>query len=122
MGRHRKNTKAVPPMLAVAGSALMRQDAELALLVDTGLRSHYLKTTASTYATGAKDYNTFCLNRGLSPWPVCQVALCGWMHVTSKRIVIPSMRVYMEGIRDASILGGHGWDLKGNEDHAFPSS
>ena len=113
--KKRGKASAVAPMRAVARSDLMQRDPELALLVDRGLRTHYLKSTASSYATGARDYCAFCTSRGLSPWPVCQVAYCGWLHVTANRILMSSMQVYMSGVRDASILAGHKWDMTGNE-------
>ena len=93
----------------------MAKDPQLALLVDEGLRSHCTINTVSSYATGARDYVRFNSNRGLAPWPVDEVTYCGWLHVTADRIKMSSMNVYMAGVRDASILVGHGWDMTDNE-------
>ena len=93
---------------AVGGSPLMLVDPMLARLVDHGLRHHYLPGTASSYATAANDFLRFCAARGLIPWPVDQVTFCGWMHVTARRIQMNSLEMYMAGIRDRSILMGHG--------------
>ena len=93
----------------------MSRDPALAMRVDTGLRSHYTVNTASSYDTGANDYVRFCRVRGLTPWPVDEVAFCGWLHVTADRIMMSSTGMYMAGVRNASILEGHGWDMTGNE-------
>ena len=100
---------------AVAGSALMLRDPALANRVDFGIRNHYVVGTASSYATGARDYVRFCRNRGLQPWPVDQITFCGWLHASACRIKISSLSMYMGGVRDTSILLNHGWSLSGNE-------
>ena len=104
-----------PTTYAVARSDLMRSDPGLAGTVDLGLREHYTKNTGSTYRTGANDYSRFCENRALRPWPVDEITYCGWLHVTARRIKISSMAMYMAGVRDASILAGYPWHLRGNE-------
>ena len=93
----------------------MTRDPDLARRVDNGLRSHYTSNTASSYSTGARDYIRFCEIRALTPWPVDEVAYCGWLHVTSDRIMMSSTGMYMAGVRNASILEGHGWDMFANE-------
>jgi hypothetical protein len=103
------------PTNAVAASTLMRADPALARAVDHGLRNHYVRTTASSYKTAANDYVTFCLARSLCPWPTDQVCFCGWLHVSARRLKMTSLSMYMAGVRDCSILLGHGWHLAGNE-------
>ena len=103
------------PTSAIASSALMRADTALALTVDHGIRHHYLKSTGSSYRTASNDFLRFCFKRGLIPWPVDQVTFCGWLHVSARRILMSSLETYMAGVRDCSILLGHGWSLSGNE-------
>ena len=103
------------PTHAVARSALMLRDPALAHVVDHGLRNHYVAATASSYRTASHDFMRFCHARGLRPWPIDQVTFCGWLHVSARRIKISSLDMYMAGVRDCSILLGHGWDLTGNE-------
>ena len=93
----------------------MVSDSALARAVDHGLRNHYVTSTSSTYKTATRDYVSFCNVRSLRPWPVDQVTFCGWLHVSARRIQISSLSMYMAGVRDSSILLGHGWDLHGNE-------
>jgi hypothetical protein len=93
----------------------MRADPLLALQVDVGLRTHCKPNTVSSYGTGAKDYLKFCRKRGITPWPVTEVEYCGWLHTLLTHIKIQSVGVYMAGVRDASILGGHAWEMTGNE-------
>ena len=100
---------------AVVRGKLSAADPELAALVDHGLRAHYNVGTASSYGTGARDYLRFCEKRAIEPWPVDELVYCGWLHVTAARIRMTSLGVYMAGVRDASILEGHGWFMTGNE-------
>ncbi len=57
----------------------------------------------------------FCSTHSLVPWPVDEISYCGWLHVLAARIKVASMSMYMAGVRDSSILGGHGWALTGSE-------
>jgi hypothetical protein len=93
----------------------MRADPDVALRVDQGFHEHCVPGTTSSYGTGARDYVKFCTMRDLLPWPVDEITYCGWLHVTAARIKVKSMNMYMAGVRDASILQGHGWRMTGNE-------
>jgi len=93
----------------------MTADPGLALIVDMGFRSHCLPKTVSSYGTGARDYVGFCHKRGINPWPAEEVVYCGWLHILAARIQMQSMGVYTAGVRDSSILEGHGWNMTGNE-------
>jgi hypothetical protein len=93
----------------------MRADPTLALLVDLGLRTHYVPGTGSSYRTASRDYVRFCVKRGLQPWAVDPIVYCGWLHVTAARIQMSSLSMYMAGVRDTSILEGYGWHMTGNE-------
>jgi hypothetical protein len=122
MGRYRYHrqrpsvhVRRTPPMCTVANSALMQHDKALADRVDHGIKAHCVKGTISTYATARRDYERFCHRRGLPPMPVDPVTYCGWLHVTSDRILMTSLTTYMAGIHDASVLAGHGWSLSANE-------
>ena len=100
---------------AVACSPLMQADPVLAGQVDAGLHEHYTSKTAGSYATAAAQYVGFCADRGLRPFPVNAVAYCGWLHVKARTVKVTSLRMYMAGVRDASLLGGHGWHLSGHD-------
>jgi len=93
----------------------MRSDPALAQVVDQGFREHNTVGTTSSYGTGARDYARFCTERSLRMWPVDEISYCGWLHVTTRRIKVASLDMYMAGVRDASILEGHGWHMPGNE-------
>ena len=93
----------------------MRADPELATSVDLGLRTHYARGTGSSYRTGSGQYEDFCSHRGLRAYPVDVVSYCGWLHVTAARILVSSMGMYMAGVRDASLLAGHGWYMSGHD-------
>jgi hypothetical protein len=93
----------------------MKVDPELALAVDMGFKTHIRPKTISSYGTGARSYVQFMESRSLRPWPVTPVEYCGWLHTLPPRVQVPSMRVYKAGVRDASILEGHGWPMEGNE-------
>jgi hypothetical protein len=93
----------------------MRAAPAIALAVDMGLRSHYTVDTASSYGTGERSFTRFCDSHGLTAFPVCAVSYCGWLHVEAKRIKVSSLGMYKAGVRDASILAGHGWEMTDNE-------
>ena len=93
----------------------MRVDPVLALVVDIGLKAHLRPRTTASYGTGARSYVLFMESRGLQPWPVTPVEYCGWLHTLPPGVQVPSMKVYKAGVRDASILEGHGWPMEGNE-------
>jgi hypothetical protein len=114
MRKARVGRKPLTP--AVTRSVLSFADPVLAAVVNEGLFNHINKGTASSYATGAKDYIAFCKKRGIEPWPVDDIVYCGWLHVTAGRgILMTSVGVYMAGVRDASIIEGHDWRMTGNE-------
>lgn len=113
MGLYRTRSKAVS--YRVAHSTLMRADPVLALDVNEGLVGCHVPGTTSSYTTGANDYLRYCSTRSLRPWEVDEIAYCGWLHITARRIKIKSLDMYMAGVRNASIMEGYGWALSKNE-------
>jgi len=65
--------------------------------------------TAKNYESQARSYVVFCLAFGHVPFPVADVALAMYLTFMSLTCKPQSLRVYLSGIRDASLDAGFAW-------------
>jgi hypothetical protein len=71
--------------------------------------------TRKSYASGAKSFITFCDVEGIPPFPVDPVWLCAWILTVTTYVSVPSLKVYLAGIRFEQGLTGLEWTISGNE-------
>jgi hypothetical protein len=94
---------------------LASADPVLAALVSHGQINHVTSGTRSSYGTAARAYVRFCETRDLSPFPVDEVLLAGFIHIIVQRIQTTSLGMYLAGIRYAHENEYGPWLLEGNE-------
>ena len=114
MPRRRRDGSAVRPGV-IASHPIVSVDPVLADLVGEGLIRSVLPSTRSSYETGAVSWINFCDARGLVPWPVDAVWFVAWMRRQAMLVSVPSLRMYMAGIRYFQEMEGHEWGLRENQ-------
>ena len=87
----------------------------LATLVDEAIIDHVVPGTLRTYRSATDNFSRFCMAHGVCPFPVDAVWLCSWMRVAAMSISIPSLKVYLAGIRFECGSRGLPWLHDGSE-------
>jgi len=84
-------------------------------MVSGSLTDSVLPGTRASYETGAGNYMRFMDLRGLPYWPVDQMWFIGWLLTLATSVAVPSMKVYMAGVRYFQELAGYVWHLQKNQ-------
>lgn len=100
-----------PVARVIAQHDMATDDPVLAEMVNTALVNSVVVTTQSSYRTAAGTWLKFCLLRGVEPWPVDRVWLCGWLVEKASSVKVQSLKVYMAGIRYYQQMEGFRWNL-----------
>ena len=103
-----------PRYAAIASHAISNIDPVLAAATVDFLGHHIVPPTQSTYDSATRQYLRFCSVRGISPWPPDAVWIVAWIVDTTMRVSVGSMKVYLAGVRSATINKGMEWELRGN--------
>ena len=101
----------------VAEHELNTADPYSAWLVSDSQINHVVPSTRSGYETGIKCYLDYCSVRKLSPWPVTEIKMAGWMLITAQRIKHTSLRKYMSGLPYGQAIQPRAlpWTVSGSE-------
>jgi hypothetical protein len=99
----------------VGAHALARSDPQLASVISFTAASSVVPSVRSSYKTALKFYREFCINRGLELWPVDDVQLAGFIHITVQHVSVDSLKMYLAGVRYHHENEWGAWTLEGNE-------
>ena len=75
------------------------------------LGGHIARSTQSSYNSAFRSFSRFCDARGFAPLPADPVVVAAFMVYEARWVSIPSLKVYLSGIRSASIDLGCPWVL-----------
>jgi hypothetical protein len=88
----------------------------LAGLVEVGLTEHILVSTRSGYESAIRSYVDFLKAfHGPPPFPADGIWLCAWIAYICMDISVPSLKVYLSGIKYGQGCHGSLWTLDGDE-------
>ena len=78
------------------------------------LGNHVSRSTQSSYNSACRSFFRFCAARGFTPFPVDPFVLSAFMVHEARWISLASLKLYLSGIRSASIDRGFSWLLDGD--------
>jgi hypothetical protein len=88
----------------------------LAQRVETAITEHITVGTRKGYESAIKSYTDFLADfDGPTPFPVDPVWLCAYIIYTCMDVSVPSMKVYLQGIKYGQGCQGIAWSLDGDE-------
>lgn len=76
---------------------------------------HVVQQTAKSYASVTRNYEAFCCDFDVEPYPVDELWLCAWLLRLSSSVKHTSMRVYLAGVQFEHVNNGFCWELRGSE-------
>jgi hypothetical protein len=79
------------------------------------LENYLVKSTRDNYNSVSSSFERFCSIRGMEPYPVDQIKLCGWILRLMTSVKPTSLKSYLAGVRFVHINKGYEWTLTGNE-------
>jgi hypothetical protein len=89
---------------------------ELARSVEIALTEHVAVGTRKGYESAIKSFTEFLTAfAGPPPFPVEPVWLCAYIIYTCMHVSVPSMKVYLQGIKYGHGCQGFQWSLDGDE-------
>ena len=94
---------------------LISADPTSALRVSEALYHGILEGTQARYDSATRRYLSFCLLRGLTPWPTDAILIVAWLHRLICSVKVSSMRHYISAVRKHQINLGMVWTLSGDE-------
>ena len=63
------------------------------------------------YVSATKSWEEYCSTMKLEPYPASPVWLAAWMTLTATRVQMPSLKVYLSGIRAAHVERNLPWEM-----------
>jgi hypothetical protein len=89
---------------------------DLARRVEIALTEHVTAGTRDGYESAIKSFSDFLIGfGGPPPFPVDPVWLCAYITYICMSISVPSMKVYLQGIKYGHGCQGFQWSLDGDE-------
>jgi hypothetical protein len=88
----------------------------LARRVEIAITEHITEGTRKGYESAIKSFTGFLSSfDGPPPFPVDPVWLCAYIIYTCMDVSVPSMKVYLQGIKYGQGCHGFPWTLDGDE-------
>lgn len=87
----------------------------VAARVAEAMVGHIVPSVARSYASVVRNYEGFCDDYAVDPYPVDELWLCAWLLRLSTSVRHTSMRMYLAGVHFAHVNNGHRWELQGSE-------
>ena len=102
------------PASSFADHRLGLADPGLMARLSLALGDHITRSTQSSYNTATRSFFRFCTTRGFAPFPVDPVVLSAFIVYEARWVSLLSLKLYLSGIRSASIDNGFPWLLDGD--------
>lgn len=90
-------------------------DPALAESVQYALEHYIIPGTSASYRCAWQNYERFCSNRDITPYPVQGIIMAAWILRLMTSIQPLSVKNYIAGVRYSQINKGFEWTLKGDE-------
>ena len=110
----RRGVRGVPRTGVTTGHAIAAQAPVLAAMVEEAMRACVVPGTRSSYECAANQFEAFVVAHGGEAFPVNAVWLAAWVLWAAMDISVPSVKVYLYGVRAEHISRGFDWVLDGN--------
>ena len=100
---------------ALASHPMASSFPRLATLLDEAITGHVVPSTLSGYKSAVSSFESFCAAHGVPAFPVDMLWLCSWLVFSAMSVSVPSLKVYLAGIRFECGSRGLIWAGNGNE-------